>query len=129
MEMSELRFSCGTLKSSHEQEQTERERTRHIHLEDIVSTNSKQDDLKQSTVNTELFYFLVWVFKTPNMQASIYVWTSVWTRVSPRVSSMQRELAMDLIKLLMRTGVDWIIKSNYIYTPLQAKKGNTVWSN
>ena len=58
MEMSELRFSCGTLKSSHEQEQTERDCTRHIHLEDIVSTNSKQDDLKQSTVNTELFLLL-----------------------------------------------------------------------
>ena len=46
-------------------------RTRNIR-EDIVSTNSKPDDLKQSAVNTELFNFSGRVFETPNERGSIY---------------------------------------------------------
>ena len=48
--------------------------------------------------NTELFYFSVWAFETPNKQASIYHEWGMWTRVCLGVSSTQRELVMDLIK-------------------------------
>ena len=66
-----------------------------MYLSDFVSPNSEKYVLKQSAVNTELFYFSVSVFETPNVGASIYHKRVCEREYLPGVSSTQRELAMD----------------------------------